>query len=164
MLASGFAPRSDLSVFAGFGFAKPRTSDRWDMRTLVMSGPTETHHLGVSILRLALHDEEVEIAVRTSVTTRTRAKEHDLDRIGSDSGQGPACHLYDLLRNHDDTVAKLPGGLWLAGSATMGCQRSALLIASATCQRACRPTGSISASPSRSRAMSAFSRCTRLSV
>jgi hypothetical protein len=29
---------------------------------------TETHHLGVPILGLALHDEEVEIAVRTSVT------------------------------------------------------------------------------------------------
>jgi hypothetical protein len=49
---------------------------------------TETHHLGVPILWLALHDEEVEIAVRTSVTARTRAEEHDLDRIGSDSGQG----------------------------------------------------------------------------
>jgi len=119
---------------------------------------TETDHLGVSVLRPALHDEEVEVAVRTSVTASTRAKEHDLDRIGSDSDQSPACHLDDLLRNHDDTVAKLPGGLCLAGSATIGCQRSAFLIASATCQRACRPTGSISASTSRSRVMSAFSR------
>jgi hypothetical protein len=57
----------------------------------------------VPILGLALHDEEVEIAVRTSVTARTLAEEHDLDRIGSKSGQGLACRLDDLLRNHDDT-------------------------------------------------------------
>ena len=71
---------------------------------------TETHHLGVAILGVALHDQKVEVAVRAGVTAGTRAEEHDLDRIGSDGRQRLACGLNDLLRNHDDTVAKLPGG------------------------------------------------------
>jgi hypothetical protein len=76
---------------------------------------TETYHLGVPVLRVALYDQEVEVAVGASVTAGTRAEEHDLDRIGSDGRQGLACGLDDLLRNHDDTVAKLPGGFALGG-------------------------------------------------
>jgi hypothetical protein len=76
---------------------------------------TETYHLGVPVLRVALYDQEVEVAVGAGVTAGTRTEEHDLDRIGSDGRQGLACGLDDLLRNHDDTVAKLPGGFALGG-------------------------------------------------
>ena len=71
---------------------------------------TETHHLGVSVLEVALHDEEVEVTVRTCIAAGTRAEEHDLDRIGSDGRQRLGRRLDDILRNHRDTVAKLPGG------------------------------------------------------
>ncbi len=74
--------------------------------------PTKTHHLGVPVVRIALHDQEVEVAVRAGVAAGTRAEEHDLDRIGGNSRQGLACGLYNLLRNHDDTVAKLPDLDW----------------------------------------------------
>lgn len=74
---------------------------------------TKTHHLGVSILRFALDNHKVEIAIWAGVTARTRAEEHDLDRIGSDGRQGLACGLDDVLLNHAETVAKLPGRLRL---------------------------------------------------
>jgi hypothetical protein len=75
---------------------------------------SETHHLGVPVLRLALDNHKVEIAIRTSVTARTRAEEHDLDRIGSDGCQSLACGLDDVLLNHAETVARLSGRLRLA--------------------------------------------------
>jgi hypothetical protein len=35
---------------------------------------TETHHLGVTVVRVALYDEEIEIAVRASITARPRTE------------------------------------------------------------------------------------------
>jgi len=93
------------SPILGVALANDDNIERHPERT---EGSTETHHLGVLVLRIALHDQEVEVAVRAGVTAGTRAEEHDLDRIGGDGRQGPARSLYDLLRNHDDTVAKLP--------------------------------------------------------
>jgi hypothetical protein len=72
---------------------------------------TQTHHLGVSIMEATLHDQEVEVAVRACIAASMRTEEHNLDRIGSDGRQRLACRLNDILRNHGDTVAKLPGGL-----------------------------------------------------
>jgi hypothetical protein len=71
---------------------------------------TQAHHLGVSVLWIALNDQEVEVAVRAGVAAGTRAKEHDPDRISGDGRQRLACRINDILRNHDDTVAKPPGG------------------------------------------------------
>lgn len=49
----GFARRPPLSVFVGFGFAKPRTSDRWDMRTWVDVRTKALHRLAAEwLLRL----------------------------------------------------------------------------------------------------------------
>jgi hypothetical protein len=67
---------------------------------------TETHHLGVTVARVALYDEEIEIAVRARITTCPRAKQHDLDRIVGDSRQRLTGSLDDILSNHGDTVAK----------------------------------------------------------
>lgn len=75
---------------------------------------SETHHLGVPVLRIALDDQEVEVAVGAGITAGMRTKEHDLDRIGGDGRQGLAGGLYDLLWNHDNTVAK-PSGRFALG-------------------------------------------------
>src|SRR5580700_6206878 len=58
---------------------------------------TETHHLSMPVLRVALNDQEVEVAVGARVTAGARAKEHNFDRIGGNGHQGLACGLYDLL-------------------------------------------------------------------
>jgi hypothetical protein len=58
---------------------------------------TETHHLGMTVARVALYDEEIEIAVWAGITARLRANQHDLDRIVSDSRQRLARSLDDLL-------------------------------------------------------------------
>jgi len=67
---------------------------------------TETHHLGMTVARVALYDEEIEVAVRARVTARLRAEQHDLDRVVRDSRQRLTSSLDDILGNHGDTVAK----------------------------------------------------------
>jgi len=67
---------------------------------------TKTHHLGMTVARVALHDKEIEIAVRLRIAARPRAEEHDLDGIGSQSRKGAARNVNDLLSNHGNTVAK----------------------------------------------------------
>jgi preprotein translocase subunit SecD len=69
----------------------------------------ETHHLGMTVARVALYDEEIEVAVRACITAGPRVEQHDLDRIVSDSRQRLARSLDDLLGNHGDTVAKPAG-------------------------------------------------------
>jgi hypothetical protein len=60
----------------------------------------------MTVARVPLYDEEIEIAVWACITACPRAKQHDLDRIVRDSRQRLARSLDDLLGNHGDTVAK----------------------------------------------------------
>jgi hypothetical protein len=67
---------------------------------------TQTHHLGMTVARVALYYEEIEVAVRAGIAARLRAKQHDFDRIVSYSSQRLARSLNDFMGNHGDTVAK----------------------------------------------------------
>ena len=60
----------------------------------------------MTVARVPLYDEEIEIAVWACVTACPRAKQHDLDRIVSNRRQRLARSLDDLLGNNGDTVAK----------------------------------------------------------